>query len=1105
MKIHYSANDIADALGRHHPTPEQAAVIEHPLESMLIVAGAGSGKTETMASRVVWLVANGLVPAESVLGLTFTRKAAGELAERITRRLTAVRAAGLWIPYNDPNTPNDTTTDNDIVAPTVSTYNAYAGRLVKEHGLRLGVEPDAGLLTEALAWQLADSCVTEYTGPMDAVEASPATVTAAILSLSGQLAEHLRTPHDLDTFLTATISDLDSIELAPKKRSLPTSIRKLRAHCAAQQQLLPILADYVRRKREHSVIDFADQVQLAAQLAINFPAVAATERRRFNIVLLDEFQDTSEAQMRLLEALFARSSEEHPPPIPVVAVGDPHQSIYGWRGASATTLTRFPVLFGTHTQGTTTPAPTLPLSISWRNDQAILAAANTVAAELTQHSTVQVHKLRPRPAAGPGRIYTGRWATAEEEATGTAQWIARHWWDTSQPHPENEPPRSGRTAAVLCRRRAQFPLIIDALRKEGLPVEVVGLGGLLMVPEITDLVALIASATDSSRSDKFMRLLAGPVCRLGVRDLDVLAAWARHRDRLMQETVDDQETPAAETETKNDVPEGIDTRPEPSGLIEAVEDLPERGWKDNHGRELTSTARARLEWLSRALSQVREASSQSLPEMVMTAERVLGLEVELLSRPGATPESARAQLDAFAEVVAGFAAGSATATPHALLSYLEAAADQERGLDMPAPASTGAVNVLTVHASKGLEWDVVAVPGLVEGGFPSYPNPARVSFVGDQWQVQPPKDSAWTSDLGAIPYPLRGDANGLPQMDLRGVDSQGAQDALSDFALAGGIHAMREERRLAYVAYTRAVEALLVSTAVWEGHKSPRVTSRFLSEIAQGSVVEEWVDMPPEGAENPTVIDEQVVWPVSAPVSRSVEMEAVRLAMSAGGVVDGVDDLSIEMDVLVAEWLAGRDGVREQVAVLPDHVTGTDLVRLRVDPEGFAVDLRRPMPRPPAVAARAGSQFHAWVEARYRSQVSLLDCVSEGGVGDQEWAGFEVGDEVGDVQRWKENFLASEWADRQPLEVEFSVETVIDGLPVRGRIDAVFARPGGGFEVVDWKTGRAPSAAQVESRSMQLALYRLAYAQLRGVDVQEVGAAFFYAADGVTLRPAMPS
>ena len=168
-EVRYSAREIAELLGRHAPTPEQVAVIEAPVEPLLVVAGAGSGKTETMAARVVWLVANDLVSPDAVLGLTFTRKAAAELADRIRARLRALHRRGLT-PEPEP--------------VTVSTYHAYAASVLADHGLRLGVEPGARVLGEAGSWQLVDELVERWDGDMDGVDASRRSVVDAVLAVT---------------------------------------------------------------------------------------------------------------------------------------------------------------------------------------------------------------------------------------------------------------------------------------------------------------------------------------------------------------------------------------------------------------------------------------------------------------------------------------------------------------------------------------------------------------------------------------------------------------------------------------------------------------------------------------------------------------------------------------------------------------------------------------------------------------------------------------------------------------------------------------------------------------------------------------------------------
>ena len=594
----WSAADIAVALELPPPTDEQAAVIEAGLRPLLVVAGAGSGKTETMAARVVWLVANGRVAPDQVLGLTFTRKAAAELAQRIGKRLRGLVRAGIWTP------PDDDGTGAEVLGgtPTVSTYHAYAGRLVREHALRVGLEPEFRVLTEAGAWQLAAEAVSRWDGPMDDVVKSESTVIQAVMALAGEMAEHVRTPAEVQTHLDEVIDRLETLPDGEGRGSI-VAAREALTVLRERRTVLPIVQSFLDLKRQRESLDFADQIAIAARLAGSVPTVGETERQRFRAVLLDEFQDTSEAQLALLHALFRHQD------VALTAVGDPNQSIYGWRGASATTLLRFPTAFA-DAEG---PASVLPLSTSWRNDELVLEAANVVAAPL---ATEHVRPLRCRPGAGPGVIDVARLETAEAEADHVAGWIARHWFSPSGR-------RTQHSAAVLCRRRSSFPVVLEALRRHGLPVEVVGLGGLLVTPEVSDLVSALWVVQDPSRGDQLMRLLTGPVVRLGAADLAGLWSWARelHRrpwrvgaaptsqgrfDLADLDGLHASGTSAADTAPSDTAhcghPSDDDRRgsdlaadsADTATLVDALDDLPGRGWVGRDGAKLSAEGLRRL-------------------------------------------------------------------------------------------------------------------------------------------------------------------------------------------------------------------------------------------------------------------------------------------------------------------------------------------------------------------------------------------------------------------------------------------------------------------------------------------------------------------------------
>src|SRR5258708_30554802 len=406
-------------VGAQEPTAEQAAVIGAPLAPMAVIAGAGSGKSETMAARLVWLVANQMVSPGRVLGLTFTRKAAAELAGRVTERLTGLRGAGRVFAGSaalpGPGEAGIVSDGAEAGDPVISTYHSYAGRLVGDHALREGLEPSLRLITPAVSWQLAARVVAAYDGAMDSTDWTPATVTYAVLTLAGEMAEHLRGPADV-----LEVGEwLDRCHGALGGR-VPKVVRDVLRSQRVREQLLPLVAAYAAAKSAREVIDYGDQMAIAARIAARHPAVSLTERARYQVILLDEYQDTSHAQLVLLRSLFG---EGHPVP----AVGDPCQSIYGWRGASAGTLDRFPAEFVARDGR---PARELNLTTSWRNRPEILDVANALSRPLRAHGA-RVAELAPSdPLAEPASVATVHCAllsTYAEEAGWLADRVLASW------------------------------------------------------------------------------------------------------------------------------------------------------------------------------------------------------------------------------------------------------------------------------------------------------------------------------------------------------------------------------------------------------------------------------------------------------------------------------------------------------------------------------------------------------------------------------------------------------------------------------------------------------------------------------------------------------
>ncbi|MEV4945223.1 ATP-dependent DNA helicase [Streptomyces sp. NPDC053755] len=1162
-------------------TPEQTACIIAPPAPQVIVAGAGSGKTTVMAARVVWLVGTGQVAPEQVLGLTFTNKAAGELAERVR---TALVRAGVTDP--DAIDPDDPPGE-----PRISTYHAFAGQLLTDHGLRIGLEPTSRLLADATRYQLAARVLREAPGPYPALTKSFPTLVGDLLALDAELAEHLVRPQDLAAY------DSDLLDTLSRAKLSNADLRKVPETAAARRELLDLVVRYRAAKRSRDLLDFGDQIALSAELATTRPEVGAILRDEFRVVLLDEYQDTSVAQRLLLSGLFGGGSGHA-----VTAVGDPCQAIYGWRGASVANLDDFPDHFP-YEDGS--PAARYALSENRRSGGRLLDLANGLAAPLrAMHAGVEA--LRPAPGAErDGSVRIALLPTHAEEIDWLADSLA-HLVRTGREPGE---------IAVLCRTATDFPAIQAALVARDVPVEVVGLSGLLHLPEVADLVAVCEVLQDPGANASLVRLLTGPRWRIGPRDLALLGRRARllvHRERGGGTDADERLAAAVE---------GVDPA-EVVSLADALDTFLESGGEDD-GLPFSAEARVRFARLAAELRSLRSSLADPLMDVLHRVLATTGLEVELSASPHALAARRRETLSNFLDTAAGFASLDGEATLLAFLGFLRTAAQYEKGLDNALPGGENTVKVLTAHKSKGLEWDVVAVPGLVASQFPS--GRSRES---------------WTSQPQVLPHALRGDAATLPDVD--GWDAA----SLKAFKERMREHQHTEELRLGYVTFTRP-RSLLLGSAHWWGpaQKKPRGPSAFLHDLYEHCAagfgdIEAWADEPDQDAENPSLAEpttdrawplpldpdslarrrkaaERVKtllwstgelpaqgsgrqdhepgndaprdhglrdhgprdhapsgeepWPEEEPVwddeplwdedpfrddelspcggradaddgidadglprsggrpdadGRTNAADASRAGSSSLSAPPPADDVPAprapldddpvqgedrsgltpeeqrtlaswdrDLATLTTELRRARATTRD--VLLPAYLSASQVLRLAADPDGFAQDLARPMPRPPQPAARRGTRFHAWVESRFE-ELPLPLLGPDELPGGEDFAGEpEIADER-DLDALKDAFALTPYAHRTPYRVEVPVHLSLAGRVVRGRIDAVYRDPdSGAYEIVDWKTSHLRTADP-----LQLAIYRLAWAEQHGLRVDQVTAAFVYVRTGDVVRPA---
>jgi DNA helicase-2/ATP-dependent DNA helicase PcrA len=318
--------------------------------------------------------------------------------------------------------------------------------------------------------------------------------------------------------------------------------------------------------------------------------------------------------------------------------------------------------------------------------------------------------------------------------------------------------------------------------------------------------------------------------------------------------------------------------------------------------------------------------------------------------------------------------------------------------------------------------------------------------------------------------------------------------------------------RLAYVAFTRAKHGLLLSTSHFRNGENAVVPSKLylicaqhLPNIAGATVL---TDTPIPDGKNP-LIENPITgtWPDKG--SR-YELKAAQVREQAKLLLNTTAFTNAELDAQNLIKFEDKNLVSDLQAVinelnnrsdlsnvfLPTRLSVSTLLCLKLDPDELALRLRRPMPNHIDKFARRGTQFHLWLEEQFKADA--LHSSQEAFYGD-----LDTNSELYDapIQELQRAWQQSQWADRKPIGVEVGFETVIAGVVIRGRIDAVYEVSPGKFEVVDWKTGKVKSGDDLSVAALQLAMYRLAFSKLNNLELANVSAAFHYVAQNETVRP----
>lgn len=1092
-------------------TDEQVEVIRSESPAILVIAGAGSGKTATMSQRIAWHVAAGHVRPDEVLGLTFTRKAAGELAERVNQQLTKLKSSGLVAApasFNPSETElgNESSLDQiandaheETLRPTISTYNSFASGIASAYAMLIGEDPRARLLQDAERWQIMHELVLglEGTSPDVFEQNTTGSITNNALELSSAIIDNGLTTDQVREFLNTEIAALDQLFGSVKRvkngghteysSKGGTALKKSPGALRYKLALLDVVDAYFAYKKEHALSEYADQVSWATRIIAELPQVGAELRGQYKLILLDEYQDTSVNQANFLKLAFGGADS-------VCAVGDPNQAIYSWRGASANALGDFARDFNVQAKDR------LTLSSAFRNDRAILDAANALTESLN-YGTLNVEKLQPRAGAGDGRVEV---IHEHLKSDSHRRLVDRIGEEMSRSRADLG---KDLEVAILCRKRSYIGDLVPILEERGIPYEVFGGEAIIEKPEIRLIRALLGLLVTPARNSLVVTLLN--FYAIGASDIRALA-------KMMRQVANQSVSKISGADARNE-----------QNFAETLEWL-RRNPEAETG--LSAEGRERLLHLAEILHEMRGYRQLSIPQMIERAIDALDLQSYAAARKHGGTRVKNA-LAAFVRLGHQYTAQNSLANLAGFLAWIDLVEEKEHGAEGESgedaaifdseevEPESGVVQLMTVHAAKGLEWDVVAVPEMVFKQF-------------DAEKHSVPK---WNQSKSLLPYPLRADREHLPSFAASmhvnpesKVDHDTYVDILDKYGQYTQIevkeHAANEERRLAYVAITRPRNTLLLGSydfsdeaqvvttygkvaededpaklpqpntfltdmhehIVWTGESGRFEDAGEFLAWAEENGLTSAAALKKSNAEKTPIL-----WP--ADVDRSLDLRATA--------ADAKAPRSQDVREKIAEWKDTADllrnestGVQPSLGLVRDHLTASDVVALSADPYRFLRDQRRPIPQRPSRAARIGNSVHEAIAHYYESPATLdIDSVADPDEMPIDSDGALTQERS---QELFARFEASPYSSAPHIAIEQALEVTILDRPVRCVIDAVLdtsyiagAKP---VTIVDWKTGRHPSDAAVESRRLQLALYRLVWSKVHGLDLEDIDAVFYY-------------
>ncbi|MFA4905849.1 MAG: ATP-dependent DNA helicase [Candidatus Margulisiibacteriota bacterium] len=675
--------------------PEQAKAVTHGEGPLLIIAGAGTGKTTVITRRIAYLIANKLAKPGEILALTFTDKAAQEMEARVD----------IMVPYG-------------FVDVNLSTFHAFGDRVLRDHALDLGLRPDYRVIS--LSEQIIFFREHLFKFPLHYYKSL------------GDPTKHIEA-------LLGVISRAKDEDVSPKEylkwarkgtggRGLGT-----REEREKQVEVARIYQKYQELKAEKGLVDFGDQVSLTLKLFRKCPSVLKEYQKKYKFILVDEFQDTNYAQFELLKLLAGKSAN-------LTVVGDDDQSIYKFRGAAISNILSFEKVYK--------KCKKIVLTKNYRSTQIILDAARRLIRFNDPERLEVKAKIDKRLiaiAVKEGKKVEPRHF---DRVTSEADWVAKIISEKKYPLKEY---------AILVRSNADAEPFRQALNMQGIPHQFSGGGGLYVFPEIKLLVSFLRVIGDPADSVSLYHLALSEVYGLDPLDLQKINTFAGRRNLTLHHVfthLEESQVRNSELGVLNDIKD--ESRATIKKIMEDIQYYLEFAKQKSTG-EVLHIFLKKTGYLARLTKEESAENEHRIQNIAQFFEKV-------------TEFKEIAEIDRVSEFVRH-------------LNILKEAGDDPESAQPDFDAD--AVQVLTIHKAKGLEFSVVFL----------------VSLVAEKFPVRTRK------------HPIE-----LPN------------ELIKEEIPSGDFHLM-EERRLFYVGMTRAKRELYLTSAIDYGGKRDRKVSQFVLEV----------------------------------------------------------------------------------------------------------------------------------------------------------------------------------------------------------------------------------------------------------------------------------